>query len=728
MRTLLFAALAIAPLAACSPAKAPPPAMRPDASPVPVADATPMAPTRPEKSTLHGVERWDDYAWMKKKTDPALLEYLEAENAYTDRQMLPFADLRKTLYDEMLARIDENDVSVPYRDRGYWYYSRWEQGKQYPIYCRKKAGAKGEVAAEAKSPEEILLDPNELAKSEKYVGVGEREVSDDGMKLAYTIDVTGFREYTLQVKDLATGTLSPEKIEDVGSVTWAPDNRTIFYITEDHAERPYRLWRHTLGADPKTDTMVYEEKDERFAMGFGRSADETHLILQIASHTTSEVRYLDAKDPAGKLEIIAPRIHEQEYTADHKAGQWWIVVNDTGRNNRLVVAPSKTPDRAQWKEVLAHRDDVMLEGVELFATHVVRHELKDALPRIVIAPDKGGSPWEIPVDEGVYSLFGDINAEYDTTLYRYKFVSFTTPMTTYDLDLGTKKKTFLKRTPVKGDFDPARYVSERAWATAADGTKIPLSIVRRKDIAKDGKAPMYLTAYGSYGVAYPVTFSSQRLSLLDRGVVFALAHIRGGGDLGKKWHDAGRMMNKKNSFTDFIASAEALAEQGYAAKDRIAINGGSAGGLLMGAVVNMRPDLFKAVVADVPFVDVVNTMLDDDLPLTVGEFEEWGNPKEKAAFDYMLSYSPYDNVKRQAYPAMLVTSSLNDSQVLYHEPTKWVAKLRTLKKDDNPLLLRMQMEPAGHGGKSGRYEQLGEEAFEYAFVLWQLGLAPAPRG
>lgn len=727
MRTTIFPALALAlSLCSCGPKPAPV-ATTPAAAtmPTPSVVATPsvkppVAAKRPEKTTIHGGERVDDYAWMKKKDDPAVLEYLKAENAYTDSVLAPLAGLRKKIYDEMLSRIDENDVSVPYRDDGFWYYSRWVKGQQYPIYCRKKAGAKSETYADVKSAEEVLLDPNEIAKVEKYVGVGELEVSDDGKKLAFTVDVTGFREYALQVKDLATGKLSSEKIEDVGSVTWAPDNKTIFYVTQDDAERPYRLWRHTLGADPKKDVLVYEEKDERFGVGFGRSADDKFFLLGAGSHTTSEWRYLDARTPRAKFKLIAPRIQDQDYSADHKDGKFWIVVNDTGRNNRLVTASDKTPGRKHWKEVLPHRDDVMLERVSLFKDHIVLSARKDALPHLVVVPDEGDG-WLVPVDEGVYSLGMDRNAEYDTGLLRYRFVSFTTPPTTYDLDLATKQKTLLKRQPVKGDFDSSRYVSERVWATAADGTKIPISVVRKKGVAKDGTAPLFITGYGSYGASYPVTFSSNRLSLLDRGVVFAVAHIRGGGDMGKKWHDAGRMMNKKSTFSDFISCTEALVTQGYGAKSRVGINGGSAGGLLMGAVVNRRPDLFKAVIADVPFVDVVNTMLDESLPLTVGEFEEWGNPKEKPAYDYMMSYSPYDNVKAQAYPAMLVTSSLNDSQVLYHEPTKWVAKLRTLKTDTNPLLLRMNIEPAGHGGKSGRYERLEEEAFRYAFLLWQLG-------
>lgn len=472
----------------------------------------PVAPKKPEKSVIHGYERVDEYAWMKKKDDPAVLEHLKAENAYTDAVLGHLAPLRKKIYDEMLARIDENDVSVPYRDRGFWYYSRFVQGLQYPIYCRKKAGPKGEKYADVKAPEEILLDPNEIAKTEKYVGVGEREVSDDGTKLAYTIDVTGFREYALQVKDLTTGKLFTEKIEDVGSVTWAPDNKTIFYVTEDDAERPFKLWRHTLGADPKKDVLVYEEKDERFGVGFGRSSDDKFLLLGAASHTTSEWQYLDARTPAGALKVIAPRVQDQEYTVDHKDGKFWIVVNDTGRNNRLVTAPDKNPGRKSWTEVLPHRDDVMIVGVEVFAKHIVVETRKDALPHIIVIPD-GGDGWLVPVDEEIYAVTTDVNAEYDTDLLRYRFVSFTTPSTTYDLDLKTKQKVLLKRQPVKGDFDPTRYVSERVWAAAPDGTRVPISVVRRANVAKDGKAPLYVSGYGSYGAAIPVTFSSSRLSL-----------------------------------------------------------------------------------------------------------------------------------------------------------------------------------------------------------------------
>lgn len=717
---LLFALLsgcAAKPAAAPSPKPATPTAA---AAPAPVA-VPPVAKRQGHSATLHGQSRTDDYHWLRQKDAPDVLAYLKAENAYTEAVMKPTEPLQQRLYDEMLGRIKQTDLSVPFRKDGWLYYSRTEEGKEYPIHCRKKGTLEGK--------EEILLDLNEMRKGEKFISLGDREVSDDGNLLAYSTDTTGFRVYTLRVKDLRSGELLPTKIEAVTSVAWAKDGKTLFYTTEDETKRSNKLWRHVLGARGP-DTLQYEEKDERFTIAVGRTRSGGYLLAYVASHTTSEIRYLKADRPSDPWKIVAAREQDHEYDVDHRADTFYIRTNDQGRHFRLVKAPVASPGRKSWKEVIPHREDVMLEGVDLFKDHYVVFTRKDALPHLAIAAyDAKGkaSPHEIAFDEAVYAAFPDTNEEFDSSVYRFSYMSFVTPKSVFDYDVKTKERKLLKRTEVLGGYDASLYTSERLTATAPDGTKVPISLVYKKGLAKDGRAPLLLYGYGSYGASIPVFFDSNRVSLLDRGVVYALAHIRGGGDLGKKWHDDGRMLRKKNSFTDFIACAEHLIAQRYTSRERLAINGGSAGGLLMGAVVNMRPDLFKAVVAEVPFVDVVNTMLDETLPLTVGEFEEWGNPKEKPAFDYMLSYSPYDNVTRKDYPAMLVVSAYNDSQVMYFEPAKWVAKLRAEKTDANPLLLKMDLDPAGHGGKSGRYEKLREEAFVNAFILNQLGVEKQER-
>ncbi len=721
MRRLSSVSLVFALLLACAPKPAPAPAAK---APVAAATATvaakpvpPVAKKEGHSETLHGQARTDDYHWLRQKDAPDVLSYLKAENAYTAGVMKPTEPLQQRLYDEMLGRIKQTDLSVPFRKDGWFYYSRTEEGKEYPIHCRKKGSLDGK--------EEVLLDLNEMRKGEKFISLGDREVSDDGNLLAYSTDTSGFRVYTLRVKDLRNGDILPTKIAAVTSVAWAKDGKTLFYTTEDETKRSNKLWRHVLGARGP-DTLQYEEKDERFTVAVGRTRSGDYLMAHLASHTTSEIRYLKAGSPSDAWKTIAPREQDHEYDVDHRGNSFYIRTNDKGRHFRLVSAPVASPGRKSWKEVIPHRDDVMLEGVDLFKDHYVVFSRKDALPHLSITSydaTKGAkAAHEIAFDEAVYAAFPDTNEEFASSVYRFSYMSFVTPKSVFDYDVKTKQRTLLKRQEVLGGYDASLYTSERLTATAPDGTKVPISLVYKKGLVKDGRAPLLLYGYGSYGVSIPVYFDSNRVSLLDRGVVFALAHIRGGGDLGKKWHDQGRMLSKKNTFTDFIACAEHLIAQKYTARERLAINGGSAGGLLMGAVANMRPDLFKAVVAEVPFVDVVNTMLDETLPLTVGEFEEWGNPKEKPAYDYMLSYSPYDNVTRKDYPAMLVVSAYNDSQVMYFEPAKWVAKLRASKTDANPLLLKMDLDPAGHGGKSGRYEQLHEEAFAAAFILTQLGV------
>ena len=673
----------------------------------------PAAQKVPHMQTLHGETLNDDYFWMREKDNPKVRAFLEAENAYTAAFMKPTEGFQKALYDEMLGRIKETDLSVPYRDGGWFYYSRTEKGQQYPIYCRKKGNLE--------APEEVYLDVNALAKGEKFMAVGARSVSDSGNLLAYTTDNTGFRDYTLHVKDLATGKLFPETVARASSVAWAADNKTLFYTVTDMAKRPYRLYRHTLGADPSTDVLLWEEKDEMFRVFTGRSRSRAVIFVGLGSLTSNEWYWIPAGEPTAKLRLISAREKDHEYDVDHRGDLFYIRSNKGCRNYRVVTAPMADPGQANWKEMTPCREDVMIEDVSLFADYGVFSEREDGLPRLRVMDLASGASYRIDFPEAIYDAYITNNYEFAAKELRYGYQSYTTPPTVYDFDMATKARKMLKQTEVLGGYDPTRYASERRYATAVDGTKVPISVVYRKGFVADGRAPMLLTAYGSYGAPSDAEFNSNRVSLLDRGVVYAVGHIRGGGDLGKKWHDQGRMMSKKNTFTDFIAVAEALVADKYTSKDRLVIEGGSAGGLLMGAVTNMRPDLFHAVIARVPFVDVINTMLDESLPLTVGEFEEWGNPKIPEQYAYMKSYSPYDNLEAKAYPAMLVKTSLDDSQVMYWEPAKYVAKLRTVKTDKNPLLFKINM-AGGHGGSSGRYDRLKETAFDYAFLFREVGI------
>jgi len=677
--------------------------------------AVPSPPTarkQPRVDVVHGERREDDYFWMREKSNPEVASYLEAENAYADAVMKPTEAFQQTLYGEMLGRIQETDVNVPYRQGAYFYYSRTEQGKQYPILCRKFESLE--------APEQVTLDVNLLAEGHSFMALGAYAVSDDGNLLAYSTDSTGFRQYDLFIKDLRTGQSGPAVAPKTGSVAWAADNRTLFYTIEDEAKRHYRLYRHRLGA-ATPDELVFEEPDEAFNIGVGRTRSRDYLVLGAGSLTTAEARILSADDPTGDWRLLAPRIRDQEYDVDHHDGWFYFRVNDTGRNFRLVKAPVSAPGRESWTEVIPHRPSVMLEGVDFFRAFYVLLEREKGLQRLRLVDIASGAAQDVPFPEPAYSVFPAANAEFDTRKFRYSYESMVTPRSIFDYDVDTKTSELLKEQPVLGGYDRNQYVSERLFAAAPDGVPVPISIVYRKDTPRDGSASMLLGGYGSYGIPLPVTFSSARLSLLDRGVVVALAHIRGGGEMGKPWHDDGRLMKKRNTFTDFIAAAEHLLARKYTSSDRLVIEGGSAGGLLMGAVANMRPELFKAVVSHVPFVDVINTMLDATLPLTVGEYEEWGNPQEKGAYDYMKTYCPYTNLAARAFPAMLVKTSFNDSQVMYWEPAKYVAKMRTLKTDANPLLLKTNM-GAGHGGASGRYDRLHEVAFDYAFVLGQVGI------
>jgi len=680
---------------------------------------TPTSPTAkrvPKTDTLHGDTRTDDYFWMRDKSDPDVRAYLEAENAYCDAALADTADLQETLYLEMKGRLQETDLSVPSRLGDFFYYSRTEEGKQYPIRCRRH----GSLDA----PEEITLDLNALAEGHSYLGLGAYTVSDDTHLLVYSLDVTGFREYTLFVKDLRTGEVLPDRVEKTGSVSWAADNKTLFYTVEDDAKRDYRLYKHTLGQ--AEDTLIYEETDALYRLGAGRSRSKAYLFLTSESSTTTEVRCLKAGEPDADWTLLRPREIDHRYYADHRGEQFFIrtdkvsTVKDA-RNFRIVTAPVTAPN--DWTEFLPHDPAITREDIDLFARYAVVSEREGGLEQLRVINLETNDAHRMTFPEPAYSVSLDTNPEFDTSAVRYRYQSFVTPASIYDYDMATREATLLKQTPVLGGYDPDAYRSERLEATAPDGTRIPVSLVSKQGTPRDGSAPLLLIGYGSYGISYPVSFSSARVSLLDRGVTLAIAHIRGGGEMGEDWREAGKMERKQNTFTDFITCAEFLIAEKYTSSDRLAIQGGSAGGLLMGAVINQRPDLFRAVLSQVPFVDVLNTMLDDTLPLTVGEYLEWGNPNVAADYAVMRAYCPYTNLAARAYPAMLVKTSLNDSQVMYWEAAKYTAKLRTMTPEGGPVLLLKTNLGAGHGGASGRYDALRETALDYAFLLTQIGAA-----
>jgi oligopeptidase B len=676
--------------------------------------APPVAKKVLKTTEINGHTLVDNYFWLREKKNPEVAAYLEAENKYTDAVMKPTEPLQKKLYDELLSRIKETDIEVPFKEGGYFYYVRTEAGKQYAIHCRKK----GSMDA----PEEILLDVNELAKGQKFMSLGAFHVSDDGNLLAYSTDNTGFRQFTLAVKDLRTGKLWADHAERVDSIAWANDNKTIFYTVEDAvSKRSYQAYRHNVGTSGP-DTLVYEEKDEKFDVYTGKSRSKAYIFLFSGSHTTSEARYIPANDPNAAWKLMEPRKQDIEYYPEHSGDFFYIRVNDTGRNFRLVKAPVSDPGKKNWQEVVPHRSNVMLDDTDFFKDFYVLSERENGLPQVRVTDLRTGESRRIDFPEPAYVTYPYANREFNTTMYRYGYQSFITPRSVFEYDMASGKSTLLKQKEVPGGYDRTRYAVEQIYATASDGVKVPISVVHLKGANLDGKGPLYLTAYGSYGSSYDIGFDSDLFSLVDRGVVCAVAHIRGGGEMGKAWHDDGRMMHKKNTFSDFVASAEYLVAHGYGSKDRLVIEGRSAGGLLMGAVLNMRPDLFHAALVGVPFVDVMNTMLDETLPLTVSEFEEWGNPKEKPAFDYMLTYSPYDNIEAKSYPNMLVRTSFNDSQVMYWEPAKYVAKMRAVRTDHNIMIFKTNMNPAGHGGASGRYDRLHETAFDYAYFLTQMGI------
>lgn len=675
----------------------------------------PLAPVRLRTFDLHGETFRDEYAWLRDRESAEVRAYLEAENTYAEAVLAPLAGLAARLYDEMLGRIRQTDLSVPYREGAWWYYTRTEEGKQYQIFCRRHDSPS--------SPEQVLLDLNELAAGHSFMAIGAFEVSPGGRYLAYSTDPTGYRDYTLVVKDLETGEHVGPPVPRAGSVAWALDDATLFYTVEDDAKRDYRLYRrHRDGGDA---VLEWEEPDERFRLWVETTRSRAWVVLTTASHTTSELRVLPADQPGGGWRLVAPRVRDREYDLDHLGDRFLIRVNDTGPNFRVVAAPVDDPSPGRWEEVLPHRDDLIVEGVDCFAGHWVAWERRGGLPIVRVTDAATWAAHDLEFPEAVYDVRPGANAEFDTTRLRYVYESFVTPTSVYETDMATGERELLKRKDVLGGYDPAHYTSERLHAAAADGTAIPISLVRRKDLPADRAAPMHLTGYGAYGLPYPVTFNSNRVSLLDRGVAIAIAHLRGGGEMGRRWHDQGRLANKMNTFTDFLAVIDHLVAAGRTTPDRLTVEGGSAGGLLIGAVLNLRPSCCRAAVLQVPFVDVINTMLDASLPLTVGEYEEWGNPAEPEQFRWIRAYCPYTNLAPRDYPAMLVRTSLHDSQVMFWEPAKYVARLRRVGAGGRPLLLLTNL-GAGHGGASGRYDRLREIAVDYAFLLWQHGRADPP--
>lgn len=687
----------------------------------------PTAEKIPHELTAHGSKRNDPYYWMKLSEEQKsattkdqqtekVLNYLTAENAYLEAELKHTEALQQELYEEMVGRIKQDDESVPYQDNGYWYYTRYEKGKEYPIYCRKKGTLK--------APEEVLLNVNEMAEGYTYYQVRGLKVSEDNNLLAYGVDTVSRRRYTLYLKDLRSGKVIDRPVPNTeGYVAWANDNKTFFYSMKDSVTlRSDKIYRHKLGTDPADDALVYTEEDETFYTGITKTKSKKYLVIWSGSTLTNDFRILDANNPEGTFRQFTPRERGLEYSIDHFNDKFYIVTNLDAKNFRLMETPEKLTARSQWKEKIPERKDTLLEGIEVFRNHLVLVERAQANSHMRIIDQKTGEKHYLNFGEPAYTLSPSVNIDIDTEWVRYGYSSLTTPNSTFDYNMRTKEKKLLKQQEVVGGYTQENYQTERLWATADDGTQVPLSIVYKKGIKKDGTNPTLLYAYGSYGYSTDPYFSHTRLSLLDRGFVYAIAHIRGGQEMGRQWYEDGKMFKKKNTFTDFVDCSEFLIEEGYTSRENLFAMGGSAGGLLMGAVVNMAPQLYKGVVAKVPFVDVVTTMLDDDIPLTTGEFDEWGNPDELESYMYMLEYSPYDQVKAQDYPNMLVTTGLHDSQVQYWEPAKWVAKLRDMKTDDNKLLLRTNME-TGHGGASGRFQIYKEIAQEYAFLLDLAGAA-----
>ena len=678
-------------------------------------DPTPTAPKRPQELTTHGDTRIDPWYWLRDVDDPETLAYLNAENAHTEAAMAPEEVLQQSLYQEMRGRIKEDDSTVPQKEGDYYYYTRFEEGKQYPIHCRKHLSLD--------APEKILIDVNALAEDKDYCRVGRWENSPDHRWLAYSVDADGSEQYTIVIKNLDTGELLGEAIPNsYYSLEWSNDSQTIFYDVLDENHRPVKIFKHHLGDDPSADEMVYEDTDERFFVHVLRSASRRFIFVVSSGNNMSEWHFMDAGDPSSALTLIQPRRQDFEYdVADH--GERFLIRNNSNdaRDFKVSETSISAPGLDNWRDLVPHVLGRPIIGMAVFQDYLVIAHRANGLPQARITDLAAGTTHDLALDEEDYSIRIQEGREWDTSKLRFAYTSLTTPATVYDYDMGTRQREFRKQSEVLGGFSSERYHARRVIATTGDGTQIPISILYAKDTRLDGSAPLYLYGYGSYGIVVDSDFSSVRLSLVDRGYIFATAHIRGGMDLGWDWYEGGKLLNKKNTFTDFIACAEHLIDEGYTAKGRIVASGGSAGGMLMGAVVNLRPDLFKAVIADVPFVDVLNTMLDDTLPLTTMEYNEWGNPNDRRSYDYIKSYSPYENVRRQDYPHMLITGGISDPRVTYWEPAKWTAQLRDLKTDNNLLLLKIHMD-SGHVGASGRFDRLKEVALEYAFILKVFGL------
>ena len=668
----------------------------------------------PHELTIHGDSRVDNYFWLNQRENPKVIDYLKAENAYKDAMMKHTEKLQKKLYKEIVGRIKQTDESVPYMDNGYYYYDRYEKGQEYPIYARKK----GTLEAE----EEVLLNVPEMAEGYSFYDVRGLSVSEDNTLLAFGVDTVSRRKYTIHFKDLTTGKILADQIPNTTArAVWANDNKTVFYSIKDNTLRSYKIMRHLLGTDPDQDVEIWHEKDNTFSTYVYKTKSDRYIVIGSAQTLSNEYRILDADNPAGEFKIFQKRERNHEYSIAHFQDKWYIVTNWRAKNFRLMETPAGKTSKRHWQEVIPHREDVLLSNIDVFRNYLVLSERKDALRQIRVMDLKNNAEHYIDFGEDVYIAFPTTNLEFDTDILRYRYSSLTTPFSTFDYNMDTREKELKKQEEVVGKFDPEDYQSERLWATADDGTRVPISLVYRKGIVRDGQNPCLLYAYGSYGSSSDPYFRSDRLSLLDRGFIFAIAHIRGGSEMGRMWYEDGKLLKKKNTFTDFIDCAEHLIDKNFTNPEKLFAMGGSAGGLLMGAVLNMAPDRFKGVLALVPWVDVVTTMLDESIPLTTSEFDEWGNPKNKEYYEYMLSYSPYDNVEAKAYPSMLVTTGLHDSQVQYFEPAKWVAKLRELKTDQNSLILDVDME-SGHGGSSGRFKRYERTALEYAFMLDLLGM------
>ncbi len=674
----------------------------------------PIATKKPKELTIHGDTRIDNYYWLNERENPEVIAYLNAENAYKQAVMASHKAVEEEIYQEIIGRIAPTDVSVPYFDNGYWYFTRFEEGKEYPIYCRKK----GTMEA----AEEIMLNVNELAEGHAYYQVSGMSVSPDNQWLVYGVDKVSRRQYTLHFKNLATGeTLEKTIPNTTGGATWANDNEHIFYTWKDKTTlRSSKIYRHKLTNKSNKSTLVFEEKDDTFNCGVGKTKSKKYVIIGSESTVSTEYHCLDADAPKGDFQVIEPRRRDHEYSFDHFGDDFFIVTNWDAKNFRLMKTSVLATAQSNWQEVLPHREDVLLESIEIFKDYLVLSERVKGITQLRIKTWKDNSDYYISLGEEAFCIYPSVNPEFDTDTIRFGYTSMTVPSSIYDFDMKTQVPTLLKQQIIVGGYDANEYQSERLFATASDGTQVPISLVYKKGLHKNGANPTLLYAYGSYGHSMDPYFSQSRLSLLNRGWVYAIAHIRGGQEMGRFWYDDGKLLQKMNTFTDFIACAECLVNEGFTNNENLAAMGGSAGGLLMGAVMNLRPDLFKGVVAAVPFVDVVTTMLDDSIPLTTGEYDEWGNPNDPAFYHYMKSYSPYDNITAQAYPNTLITTGLHDSQVQYWEPAKWIAKLRELRTDDNILLMHCNME-TGHGGASGRYEMFKEVAMEYAFLLKVVG-------